>query len=114
MTPSSRASLASFCWLQLVETNKVSRCFPKQQEKDKDKDKKKTMTKTRKSQEKLQLHEIPLGYQSKGSHAKNCMYPPEHNECSYISMIMRYWFEYIKRSEKNYDGDDDGCTMVLI
>ena len=62
MTPSSRASLPSFCWLQLVETNKVSRCFPKQQEKDKDKDKKKTMTKTRKSQEKLQLHEIPLGY----------------------------------------------------
>ena len=72
------------------------------------------MTKTRKSQGKLQLHEIPLGYQSKGSHAKNCMYSPEHNGCSYISMIMRYWFEYIKRSEKNDDGDDDGCTMVLI
>ena len=62
MTPSSRASLASFCWLQLVETNKVSRCFPTKGQQEKDKDKKKRMTKTRKSQGKLQLPEIPLGY----------------------------------------------------
>ena len=32
----------------------------------------------------------------------------------HTSMMMRYWFEYIKGSEKNEDGDDDGCTMVLI
>ena len=67
------------------------------------------MTKTRKSQGKLQLPEIPLGYQSKGSHAKNCMYPPENNECRDISMMMRYWFVYIKISEKS----EDATAMMM-